>query len=105
MTHEELMAGWDTIVRQMDEHTERMNIIRAKVREKIAVDTEELEGIVRAHARTMRLTPQQLRRIKMSENQREIWEERIAASQSEEDTQVLVAQYLYELGIVPQVFL
>lgn len=41
----------------------------------------------------------------MSEEQKASWEERIAASQSDVEEKTLVAQYLAELGIVPQVFL
>ena len=41
----------------------------------------------------------------MSENQRENWEERIASASSKEEEQILIAQYLRELGVVPQQFI
>ena len=33
MTYEELMAGWDKIISDLDAHHEKMNVIRARVRE------------------------------------------------------------------------
>ena len=33
MTYEELMAGWDKIISDLDAHTEKMKLIRARVSE------------------------------------------------------------------------
>lgn len=46
MTYEELMAGWDQVSRQMDEHTERMNVIRSRVIDNIREERIRVEGIV-----------------------------------------------------------
>jgi len=41
----------------------------------------------------------------MNEHQREIWEERIASASSCEEEKELIAQYLRELGVIPQLFM